>query len=441
MWSSVLAYQNYAQSLRPIADLMARLASPVGADDRPIVAQSLDEMGVMAVQIDALLRRHADAQRALRENQSRLTMFAEAASDYFYEMDENLRFSYFSDRFEQITGIPSAEVIGLTSSEMSAKFMVPNYSEHQFELERHKPYRDFRFATRRPDGRLLHLQVSAVPFFDEHGTFRGYRGTGANITPIVETQQTLNIREAELAQAQKMEAVGQLTGGIAHDFNNLLTVILGNLELLEVVCGDRTQLQTYIDAAIAAAKRGGALTQRLLAFSRRQSLHPDSVDLAVLFGSIAELLRRTLGEDITLTVESEASLWPCHVDRHQLENSILNLALNSRDAMPHGGELSFELSNYTVGERNLGGVAGVGDYVRIRVRDTGEGIAADVLPHVFEPFFTTKAPGEGSGLGMSMVYGFVRQSGGDVTVHSELGRGTTVSLLLPRAVGRAGGTR
>ncbi len=430
----VLAYRHYFQSLQPIAGVMARLASPTVTDARPIIARSLDEIGAMAVQLNALLEHETRAQQELRDNQARLTMFAEAAGDYFYEMDENLRFSYFSDRFETITGIPIADVLGLTSAQMSQRFGVQNYDQHQGELEAHRPYRNYRFSTRRPDGRVLHLQVSAVPYFDEHGSFRGYRGTGTNITPFIEAQQTLRIREAELAQAQKMEAVGQLTGGIAHDFNNLLTVILGNLELLEVVCRDRVDLKSYVGAAVAATKRGGALTQRLLAFSRRQSLSPDSLDVGGLIENVSHLLRRTLGEDITLQVDIKSSpLWPCLIDRHQLENVILNLALNARDAMPKGGTLRFELSNHTLRERSLAGSAVAGDYVKLRVVDSGHGVAADVLPHVFEPFFTTKPPGEGSGLGLSMVYGFVRQSGGDVEIESKEGRGTTVSLLLPRA--------
>ncbi len=422
-----LAYQNYAQSIRPIQDVMAHLASPPRADVSPVVARSLDEIGAMAVQMNRLLVQQADAQRARRANQARLTMFAESAGDYFFELDANLRFTFLSDRFESFSGVPRDEVLGRTMTELSARLGAEDPAEHEGELAKRRAYRNFRVSSRRADGTELHLQMNAIPRWGADGAFLGYLGSGTNVTAIVEAQQTLRIRETELAQAQKMEAVGQLTGGIAHDFNNLLTVVLGNLELLEVVTESDPELKPYVRAAIAAAKRGGALTQRLLAFSRRQALNPDSLDMLALLDDVTEMLRRTLGEDVAVSVHAEPRLWPAFVDRHQLESAIVNLALNARDAMPQGGELRFGLSNHTTATEPRQ------HFARMRVTDTGHGMGEDVLPHVFEPFFTTKGPGEGSGLGLSMVQGFVKQSGGDVFIESGPGRGTTVTLDLPRA--------
>ncbi len=427
-----LIYVGHVQGVRPLAALIGRSYGETVLDEPNVVPNSLDELGATAARLRELLTGLTDTQGRLRDSEARFRMFAEAAGDFFYEIDDKLRISFLSERFEPITGIPASDALGLTTREMREKFDLQNYGEHQLDLERRKPYRNYRLTGRRTDGRVLHLDVSAIPHFDEHGRFKGYRGSGTNITPYVEAQQTLRVREAELAQAQKMEVVGQLTGGVAHDFNNLLTVILGNLELLQEATEADDALRAYVDGATEAAKHGGALTQRLLAFSRRQALSPESVDLVGLLDGVAELLRRTLGADISLAVEKCTSpLWPCQADRHQLENAILNLALNARDAMPTGGTLRFELSNTTVD--GDGAATSAGEFVQVSVTDSGKGIAADVIPHVFEPFFTTKAPGEGSGLGLSMVYGFVKQSGGNVSIRSELGHGTRVTLLLPRA--------
>jgi PAS domain S-box-containing protein len=425
---SYIAYAGFAVSIEPLADVLANRSSDV----RLLEPRSVDEVGALMHRLKELLDNRASAQRDLRASEARTRMFAEAASDLFFEMDADLKFSFLSDRFRSMTGIDPALVIGQSALDMRQQFE-PEEPDANEDLRAHRPYRNYRFSVRAADGNLLHLQTSAVPYFDESGRFCGYRGAGTNVTEIVEAQKALRVNQAELAQAQKMEAVGQLTGGVAHDFNNLLTVILGNLELLIIHASDQPKLLRHIEAAMSAAARGGALTQRLLAFSRRQSLRPVAIDVARLLRGMEELLRRTLGENIRIEVAAERGLWACMVDPHQLESAILNLALNARDAMPHGGRLSMDLAN-------CGGVSGVksagdgaNDYVRLRVADTGTGIAPDVLPHVFEPFFTTKGPGEGSGLGLSMVYGFINQSGGRVVLTSALGAGTTAEILLPRA--------
>ena len=245
--------------------------------------------------------------------------------------------------------------------------------------------------------------------------------------------------EAALRQVQKMEAMGQLTGGIAHDFNNLLQVIIGNLEVLQrrnLVANDDGR--RMVASAVRGAERASTLTQRLLAFARRQPLDPKPVDVNKLVAGMSELLHRTLGETVRIETVLSGGIWRVTVDANQLENALLNLAVNGRDAMADGGSLVIETANAHLDAATRGpDDAAPGDYVLISVTDTGSGMDNDVLDKAVEPFFTTKGIGKGSGLGLSQVYGFVRQSGGQLGIESELGRGTTVKLFLPRLTAAA----
>jgi len=240
--------------------------------------------------------------------------------------------------------------------------------------------------------------------------------------------------EDQLRQSQRMEAVGQLTGGIAHDFNNLMGVMIGNVELLEDKVGGDENVAKNIQAIIAAVERGSSLTSRLLAFSRRQTLAPVAVNVRELIDHLEDMLRRTLGETIALNVHHSTDLWLGLLDPHQFDNALLNLAINARDAMPQGGTLVIETTNITLTDIDVAQAEEVlpGDYIRVSVRDSGTGMHPDVLGKVFEPFFTTKDIGDGSGLGLSMVYGFIRQSNGHVSINSAIDLGTTVMLFLPR---------
>lgn len=245
------------------------------------------------------------------------------------------------------------------------------------------------------------------------------------------------LAEEQLRQSQKLEVVGKLTGGIAHDFNNLLTVILGNLETVGEHVGETGPAGSQIRTAINAAIRGAALTQRLLAFARRQVLDPESLDLNDIVAIMFELIRRSLGAPIEVKTSLAKDLWPAMADRNQVENALLNLAVNARDAMPSGGTLVIETRNVTFDahDARLHSEVSPGDYVVLAVSDTGTGMTPEVRERAFEPFFTTKEPGKGTGLGLSSVYGFARQSGGHLRIYSELGLGTTVRLYLPRAEG------
>jgi signal transduction histidine kinase len=238
--------------------------------------------------------------------------------------------------------------------------------------------------------------------------------------------------EAQLRQVQKMEAVGQLTGGIAHDFNNMLAVVVGGIDLaLRRLNGPRREVMMHLNNAMEGATRAAALTRRLLSFARSEPLLPERVDTTELIRGMSDLLDRTLGERIRIELDVSSDAWPTYVDPHQLENAIVNLAVNARDAMDGEGHMRIATQNVTLAANEVGDVR-AGDYVRVSVTDTGCGMPADVLDRAFEPFFTTKPVGKGTGLGLSQIFGFAHQSGGEVGIESQVGKGTTVSIYLPR---------
>ncbi|TAL87455.1 MAG: PAS domain-containing sensor histidine kinase [Rhodanobacter sp.] len=287
---------------------------------------------------------------------------------------------------------------------------------------------DFEKRIRRPtDNAIRWIQVRGLTYYRNAAPVR--------IAGVVSDITERRLLDEQLRQAQKMEAIGQLTGGIAHDFNNLLMIIAGSLDLLEIRVADNPGAQLYLTTARQGVSRGAKLTQQLLAFSRRQDLRVEAVCLDQLIATFQNLLDRAIGETVILNIAPAAGRWLCQTDPHQLETAILNLAINARDAMPQGGTLTIATETRSLDQREgalLGGKAG--DYVVVSITDTGTGMSPDMLTKVFEPFFTTKEIGKGTGLGLSQVYGFARQSGGFVSIASVLGQGTTVSILLPRAI-------
>jgi PAS domain S-box-containing protein len=298
-------------------------------------------------------------------------------------------------------------------------------------LMRGEPVHQFLVRLLKADGSPVSFAWSAVPdAVPDSGIFYT---VGRDIT---EEQN----REEMLRQSQKMEAVGQLTGGLAHDFNNLLTGMMGNIELLQRRLGrGRTDdLDRFISAAQGAGQRAASLTQRLLAFSRRQTLDPRPTDVFALVSGMEELLQRTVGPDFAIDVVDSPDLWPAMIDGAQLESALLNLCINARDAMPGGGRITIEAANKRLDQRAAHQHdIDPGEYLSICVTDAGTGMEPQVIERAFEPFFTTKPLGQGTGLGLSMVYGFARQSGGQVRIYSEVGLGTTICIYLPRHHGEA----
>jgi len=325
-----------------------------------------------------------------------------------------------------------------TLGRRSTDFMVDDESgwhKRVSTLRGGAPLLDYRTTLRTKNGDHRTIQWTTVP---ENDTFYGF---GRDVTAELEAAAALADAEAALRQSQKMEAVGQLTGGIAHDFNNLLQGITGSLEIVQrrVAQGRLDELDRFISGASTAANRAAALTHRLLAFSRRQPLDPKPVRSNALVSSMEDLLRRTIGERIELELVLAGGLWVTKCDPNQLESAILNLAINARDAMPDGGKLIIETCNAHLDRAYVARQRGVrpGQYVCLCVSDTGIGMSQDTISKAFEPFFTTKPIGQGTGLGLSMIYGFAQQSEGYAKIYSELGQGTTFKLYLPRYRGGA----
>jgi PAS domain S-box-containing protein len=337
--------------------------------------------------------------------------------------------------FTRILGWAPEEVVGRSAFD----FILPDdedVSNKALQLARHDVLPTIENRYRHKDGGHRWFSWVAAP---EGGLIYA---SGRHVTAEKEQAEALIQTEEALRQAQKMEAVGQLTGGLAHDFNNLLTGMMGNLELLQarIARGRFEDVDRFVNAAQGAGRRAAALTQRLLAFSRRQTLDPRPTDVNRLITGMEELLRRTVGPVANIEVVGAAGLWPALIDPGQLENALLNLCINARDAMPDGGRLTIETANKWLDERAAKERdLPAGQYISICVTDTGSGMSPEVVARAFDPFFTTKPIGEGTGLGLSMIYGFARQSGGQVRIYTEVGKGTTMCIYLPRHYGDADG--
>ncbi|MGI9505445.1 MAG: ATP-binding protein, partial [Geminicoccaceae bacterium] len=326
------------------------------------------------------------------------------------------RFLIVNKRFEEWHGVTVAHAVGRTAHDLLQSDSEALYLSPEEPPIDSDTLRDREIEMQLADGRAHTLLTTRFPVRAADG---GLIGVGTIVTDISQRRQA----EDHLRQTQKLEALGQLTGGIAHDFNNLLAVIGGNLSLIGRSMDGDPELREIVDDAEAATKAGADLTHRLLAFGRQHALHPQPTDLGQLITSFSRVLERALGEAVEIILSLEERLWAVHVDRGHLETSILNLALNGRDAMNEGGRLLIKVSNKSTNS---------GDFVEITVSDEGTGMTPEILDQAAQPFFTTKGPDGGSGLGLSMVYGFAEQSGGRLDIESELGRGTTVRLRLPR---------
>jgi PAS domain S-box-containing protein len=382
-----------------------------------------------------------EAKATLLASERRYRLLVEAVVDYaIFQLAVDGRIATWNRGAERAKGYTRDEAIGrhfsifYTEEDRAAgmpdRALATAASEGRFEAEGWRV---------RKDGTRFWAMVVIDAIYDENGKLSGFAKVTRDITERQDAQQKLREAQQQLLASQKMEAVGQLSGGIAHDFNNLLMIVLGNLESAARQARqvpESTNLQRSLANAMRGAQRAAALTSRLLAFSRRQALDPKPIDAGKFIHGSVDFLQRSLGETIEIEAVGNAGIWTIEADPNQLESALVNLAINARDAMPTGGKLTIEAANVFADSDyvRMNPELSEGQYVAICITDTGAGMTSDVLARVFEPFFTTKEAGHGTGLGLSQVYGFVKQSGGNVKIYSEVGQGTTVKMYFPRFV-------
>ncbi|MGE0260089.1 MAG: PAS domain-containing protein [Alphaproteobacteria bacterium] len=398
------------------------------------------------------------AEDALRESEAQFRMLVDSIPTLAWMARADGWIAWYNQRWYEYTGATPEEMQGWGWQSAHDPETLPAVLEGwRHSIATGEPF-EMVFPLRRADGVFHPFLTRVVPVRSDDGRVTRWFGTNTDITDQREAEETLRrlnevlenrvaaevgkrmAAEEALRQSQKMEAIGQLTGGIAHDFNNILHVILGNLDALRRLAATDPErfakegFDRFVASAVRGAERAATLTQRLLAFGRRQALNPAPIDVNRLVASLSDLLRRLLGETIGVETVLGGGLWRTVADANQLENALLNLAVNARDAMPAGGKLTIETANTHLDEAYAAAHREVeaGQYVMVAVSDTGAGMTRAVMEKAFEPFFTTKAIGQGTGLGLSQVYGFVKQSGGHLKLYSEPGEGTTVKLYLPR---------
>ena len=345
--------------------------------------------------------------------------------------DVNMRYRFVNEHYERVYKVERTELIGRHLSEVTGENTFEKVSHFVDRVQTGETVRFECILPVKDDEPFRNVEVTLVPELDPKGTVNGIL---ALLTDITERK----VLEEQTRRAERMGVVSRLTGGLAHEFNNILAIILGNFELALMKLGPDHPILNHLTAISDSANRAVRLTKHMLGFSRQLTLTPRSVDLSLVVRARRNDIEATIGEAVELRIHSESDLWLAFVDAQEFETTLLNLCLNAGDAMPDGGSLRIELSNESievVDSRRQGELA-PGDYVKVEFIDEGSGISEHLMPHVFEPFFTTKDVGDGTGLGLSMVYGFVTQSNGYVSIQSGVGQGVTVTILLPRSVAR-----
>ena len=369
----------------------------------------------------AEVKRARDLLNAVVENLPDMILLKERSGDGF-------RYLLVNAAGEKLLGRDRDEILGKTESDLfpaEEAALVRRSNEAVAESAEARSFGDRKLTT---PGGVRTVETRMVPIANG-------AGPSSLILAIVRDVTERKAREEQLRQLQRMDAIGRLTGGVAHDFNNLLAIIHGNSELLRAAADDGSEAAEMADDVIGAADRGAELVRRLLAFARMQHLEPETVDVNARLANVLSLLQRSLGENVNVRVKAGKALWPATVDPTQIDDALVNLAINARDAMPDGGRLTIETQNVTLDEDYAAHHVEVaaGDYVMLAVSDTGMGMAPEIVARAFEPFFTTKQEGQGTGLGLSQVFGWVKQSRGHIKIYSEVGHGTTIKLYLPRA--------
>lgn len=422
----------------------------VVAEGRPVLTPNGTPLRFPGISFDITQRKNAET--ALRESEERFRAITNSIDQMIWSTKPDGFHDFYNSRWYEFTGVP----YGSTDGEAWNDLFHPDDQERAWATWRHclatgEPYH-IEYRLKHHSGQYRWVLGRAQAVHDDNGTITRWYGSCTDIQEIVDAREVLAKSrgdlereiadrtaklmetEAHLRHAQKMEAIGHLTGGIAHDFNNMLAVILGAITMLERrAARGETDLTRYIEAAKDGANRAASLTHRLLAFSRRQSLEPVVLDANRLVQGMKDLLEHALGQAIDVEIRMQTGLWTIRADASQLENALLNLAVNGRDAMPDGGKLTIETANANISkEYATENAITAGQYVVLTVTDNGIGMDEDTVAKAFDPFFTTKDVGKGSGLGLSQIFGFVRQSNGHVKIYSRLGSGTTVKIYLPR---------
>lgn len=386
--------------------------------------QANDELEARVQKRTAELKNALDA---LKISEEQIRLIADTVPALIGYVNRDLTYSFANRQYQEWFGRSPAQIVGRTAQEVLGDTV---YREHlpciRAALRGERASREFVLNV--AENKELHVLVSFIPHMTDGDQVHGYFVLGQDVTDV-------RTAEFKFRQAQKMEAIGQLTGGLSHDFNNLLTIIVGNLSVLEEEEEENSETMDLVAPALDAARRGADLVKQLLAFARRQPLKPRISNTGELINGMKDLVARAIGSQIDMHMHINQNIWPVLIDPHQLENAILNLAINARDAMNGAGKLGIYAENVTL--KNIFSDRSVdltpGDYVVISVRDNGSGMSPEIIERIYEPFFTTKEKGPNSGLGLSTIYGFVRQSNGQLQVESTPGEGTTFRLVLPRS--------
>jgi PAS domain S-box-containing protein len=425
------AVDNLEIIVQPVG---STIRSHLVANGRPLRNDAGEIEGAVMVYHD--ITQNRKAQEALRESEQMARAIINTALDAFIQIDGSGAITEWSPHAEAMFGWSRSQVLGRNLAELI--FAADKREEYQIGRKRFiddaaqgGPGHRFEIEAVRKDGVLIRIEVAMTALYRDGGTV-----TNAFMRDLTEKIAA----EEQLRQAQKMDSIGQLTGGIAHDFNNMLTVITGTIDILADAVADQPQYAAIVKLISQSADRGAALTGHLLSFARKQSLQPHPTDVNALLADMNSLLKPTLGEQIEIELVLQEAVWPIFVDRGQLSSALVNLAVNARDAMADGGgTLTLETCNVALDYNFASRVGGIepGNYVMIAASDTGCGIPETIRDKVFDPFFTTKEVGKGTGLGLSMVYGFIKQSGGHISIYSDVGRGTTIRIYLPRAEAEA----